>query len=32
MKVALIKGITRQDGLYLAQLLIEKGFEVHGIF
>ena len=31
MKVALITGITGQDGSYLAELLIEKGYEVHGI-
>ena len=30
-KVALITGITGQDGAYLAQLLLEKGYEVHGI-
>jgi GDPmannose 4,6-dehydratase len=30
-KVALITGITGQDGSYLAELLIEKGYEVHGI-
>lgn len=30
-KVALITGITGQDGAYLAELLIEKGYEVHGI-
>lgn len=30
-KVALISGITGQDGSYLAELLIEKGYEVHGI-
>nr|ACO11502.1 GDP-mannose 4,6 dehydratase [Caligus rogercresseyi] len=29
--VALITGITGQDGSYLAELLIEKGYEVHGI-
>ncbi len=29
-KVALITGITGQDGAYLAKLLIEKGYEVHG--
>lgn len=28
---ALITGITGQDGSYLAELLIEKGYEVHGI-
>ena len=31
MKVALITGITGQDGAYLAELLLEKGYEVHGI-
>jgi len=31
MKRALITGITGQDGSYLAELLIEKGYEVHGI-
>lgn len=31
MKTALITGITGQDGAYLAELLIEKGYEVHGI-
>ena len=30
-KRALITGITGQDGSYLAELLIEKGYEVHGI-
>ncbi|MCS6858077.1 MAG: GDP-mannose 4,6-dehydratase, partial [Sandaracinaceae bacterium] len=29
-KRALITGITGQDGSYLAELLIEKGYEVHG--
>jgi GDPmannose 4,6-dehydratase len=28
---ALITGITGQDGSYLAELLIEKGYEVHGV-
>ncbi|MBU2616338.1 MAG: GDP-mannose 4,6-dehydratase, partial [Nanoarchaeota archaeon] len=28
---ALITGITGQDGSYLAELLIEKGYEVHGM-
>ena len=32
MKKALITGITGQDGAYLAQLLLEKGYEVHGTF
>ncbi|MFO0681892.1 MAG: GDP-mannose 4,6-dehydratase [Sandaracinus sp.] len=31
MKRALITGVTGQDGSYLAELLIEKGYEVHGI-
>ena len=30
-KRALISGITGQDGSYLAELLLEKGYEVHGI-
>jgi GDPmannose 4,6-dehydratase len=30
-KRALITGITGQDGSYLAELLVEKGYEVHGI-
>ena len=30
-KVALITGITGQDGSYLAELLLELGYEVHGI-
>jgi nucleoside-diphosphate-sugar epimerase len=30
-KVALITGITGQDGSYLAELLLEKGYTVHGI-
>ena len=30
-KVALITGITGQDGSYLAELLLEKDYEVHGI-
>ena len=30
-KVALITGITGQDGSYLAELLLEKGYEVHGV-
>lgn len=30
-KIALISGITGQDGSFLAELLIEKGYEVHGI-
>ena len=31
MKKALITGITGQDGSYLAEILLEKGYEVHGI-
>ena len=31
MKRALITGITGQDGSYLTELLLEKGYEVHGI-
>jgi GDPmannose 4,6-dehydratase len=31
MKIALITGITGQDGSYLAEFLIEKGYDVHGI-
>ncbi|MBD2715723.1 GDP-mannose 4,6-dehydratase [Microvirga sp. STR05] len=31
MKVALVTGITGQDGAYLAELLLEKGYMVHGI-
>ncbi|QIK75271.1 GDP-mannose 4,6-dehydratase [Nocardioides piscis] len=31
MPTALITGITGQDGLYLAELLLEKGYEVHGV-
>ncbi|MDP4196529.1 MAG: GDP-mannose 4,6-dehydratase, partial [Bacteroidota bacterium] len=31
MKKALITGITGQDGSYLTELLLEKGYEVHGI-
>ena len=30
-KVALITGVTGQDGSYLAELLLEKGYEVHGL-
>jgi GDPmannose 4,6-dehydratase len=30
-KVALVTGITGQDGAYLARLLLEKGYVVHGI-
>ena len=31
MKKALITGITGQDGSYLSELLLDKGYEVHGI-
>jgi GDPmannose 4,6-dehydratase len=31
MKKAFITGITGQDGSYLAEFLLEKGYEVHGI-
>jgi len=31
MKKALVTGITGQDGAYLAELLLEKGYEVHGV-
>ncbi len=31
MKKALITGITGQDGAYLAELLLKKGYEVHGV-
>ena len=31
MKKAFITGITGQDGSYLADLLLEKGYEVHGL-
>ena len=31
MKTALITGVTGQDGAYLSELLLEKGYEVHGI-
>ncbi len=31
MKRALITGITGQDGSYLAEFLLEKGYQVHGI-
>ena len=30
-KIALITGITGQDGSYLAELLLSKGYNVHGI-
>ena len=30
-KVALITGITGQDGSYLAEFLLEQGYEVHGL-
>jgi hypothetical protein len=31
MKVAFVTGVTGQDGSYLAELLLEKGYEVHGM-
>ena len=31
MKKALVTGITGQDGAYLTELLLDKGYEVHGI-
>ena len=31
MKKALVSGITGQDGSYLAELLLAKGYEVHGL-
>ena len=31
MKIALITGITGQDGSYLAEFLLKKGYEVHGL-
>ena len=31
MKVALITGVTGQDGSYLAEFLLKKGYKVHGI-
>src|SRR5450631_4124413 len=31
MKSALITGITGQDGSYLTELLLEKGYEIHGV-
>ena len=31
MKKALITGITGQDGSYVAEFLLDKGYEVHGI-
>ena len=31
MKIALITGITGQDGSYLAEFLLSKGYEVHGL-
>ena len=30
-KIALISGVTGQDGSYLAEFLLEKGYEVHGL-
>ena len=31
MKKTLITGVTGQDGSYLAELLLEKGYDVHGL-
>ncbi|MBQ3847201.1 MAG: GDP-mannose 4,6-dehydratase, partial [Bacteroidales bacterium] len=31
MKKALITGVTGQDGSYLSEFLLEKGYEVHGV-
>ena len=31
MKKALVTGITGQDGSYLAELLLDRGYEVHGL-
>ena len=31
MKVAIITGVTGQDGSYLAELLLSKNYEVHGL-
>lgn len=31
MKTALITGITGQDGAYLAEFLLNKGYQVHGV-
>ncbi len=31
MKKAIITGVTGQDGSYLSELLLQKGYEVHGI-
>ena len=31
MKTALITGVTGQDGSYLAEFLLEKGYQVHGL-
>ncbi|PND82979.1 GDP-mannose 4,6-dehydratase, partial [Escherichia coli] len=30
-KVALITGVTGQDGAYLSELLLSKGYQVHGV-
>ncbi len=32
MKTALITGITGQDGSFLAEFLLDKGYDVHGIY
>lgn len=31
MKTALITGVTGQDGSYLSEFLLEKGYDVHGV-
>lgn len=31
MKKALLTGVTGQDGAYLSEFLLEKGYEVHGV-
>ncbi len=31
-KIALVTGITGQDGAYLAKLLLDRGYEVHGAY
>ena len=31
MKVALITGVTGQDGAYLSEFLLKKGYQVHGL-
>jgi GDPmannose 4,6-dehydratase len=32
MKKAIVTGVTGQDGAYLAELLLEKGYEVYGTY